>query len=81
LFTPKLYILVLHPEKNIRQSMMKTPGGGGGGTQKYTTHASVKAATSNGKAAVTATTLAAGAVAGPQTLTPQRASANGTKIT
>ena len=27
MFTPKLYIIILHPEKNIRQSMMKAPGG------------------------------------------------------
>ena len=25
MFTPKLYIIILHPEKNIRQSMMKAP--------------------------------------------------------
>ena len=24
LFTPKLYIILLHPEKNVRQSMMDT---------------------------------------------------------
>ena len=35
LFTPKLYIILLHPEKNIRQSMMNQ--------SKYQSGQSVKA--------------------------------------
>ena len=39
LFTPKLYIILLHPEKNIRQSMMNQ--------SKYNNPSSMKTGTNN----------------------------------
>jgi hypothetical protein len=37
LFGPKLYIILFHPERNVRQSMMGPNAGGGGGGGRYTT--------------------------------------------